>query len=72
MLNVNGRNTKKRCEIGSKLTIKIPERRQCRRSDVFIINIEHIFQFFSVFPVLLTLNRPMKWQKQWDSGKVGC
>ena len=30
LLKVNNRNTRKRCEISSKLTIKIPERRQCR------------------------------------------
>ena len=27
-VNINNRNTRKRCEICSKLTIKIPERRQ--------------------------------------------
>ena len=30
-----------RCEICSKLTIKIPERRQWRRFGVFIVNFEH-------------------------------
>ena len=29
LFKVNNRNTRKRCEIYSKLTIKIPERRQC-------------------------------------------
>ena len=39
----NNRNTRIRCEICSKLTIKTPERlRQWRRSDVFIVNFEHI------------------------------
>ena len=37
---VNNRNTRTRCEICSKLTIKTPERR--RRSGVFIVNFEHI------------------------------
>ena len=70
--HLHARNSKKRCKICSKLTIKISERRQCRRPDVFIVNFEHIFQFVSVFSVLLNLNRQMKWQKQWHSGKVGC
>ena len=42
LLKVNKRNTKTRCEICSKLTIKTPERRHWRRSGVFIINFEHI------------------------------
>ena len=39
----------KKCEICSKLTIKTPERRHCRRSRsaVFIVNFEHILHFFS-------------------------
>ena len=42
-----------RCEICSKLTIKIPERRQCRRSGVFIVNFEHISKFIIVFLLLI-------------------
>ena len=38
--------TRKRYEICSKLTIKTPERRQWRRSGVFIVNFEHISHFF--------------------------
>ena len=41
---VNNRNTKKRCEICSKLTIKTQER---RRSSTFI-SFEHISHLFSV------------------------
>ena len=41
MLKVNSKNTKKRCEIWLKLTLKTPERRQWFRSGVFIINFEH-------------------------------
>ena len=52
LLKVNNRDTKTRCEICSKLTIKAPERRHLYRSDVFIVNFEHIFtpcpNFFSV------------------------
>ena len=46
----------KRCEICSKLTIKTPERRQWRRSGVFIVNFEHISHLFLVF-LFLTLNK---------------
>ena len=42
MFKVNNRNTRTRCEICSKLTIKIPERCHWRRSGVFIVNSEHI------------------------------
>ena len=47
MFKFNNRNTKKRCEICSKLTTKTPEGSQWRRSHVFIVNFEHI-SFFSV------------------------
>ena len=43
MFKVNNRNFKKKY---SKLTIETPERRDWRRSDVFIVNFEHISQFF--------------------------
>ena len=39
LLKVNNRNTRTRCEICSKLIIKIPERR--RHSGIFIVNFEH-------------------------------
>ena len=55
---VNNRNTKKKCKICSKLTIRTPERRHWRRSDVFIINFEHILRIFLVF-LLLTLDKQM-------------
>ena len=44
-----------RCEICSKLTIKIPERRHWRRSGIFIVNFEHISYLVLVF-LLLTLS----------------
>ena len=47
MFKVNNKNTRTRCEICSKLTIKIPEQ-QWHRFDVFIVNFEHISQI-SVF-----------------------
>ena len=49
-------NTRKRCKICSKLSIKTSERRHYRRSGVFIINFEHISYLFLVF-LLLTLNK---------------
>ena len=55
MFKVYNKNTITRREICSKLTIKIPEERQCRRSGVFIVNFEHISHLVLVFP-LLTLS----------------
>ena len=43
-------------DVKSKLTIKTPERRQCRRSGVFIVNFEHLLHLVLVF-LLLTLSR---------------
>ena len=48
MFKVNNRNTKARCEICSKLTIKI--------SVIFIVNFEHISYLVLVF-LLLTFSR---------------
>ena len=42
LFKVNNKNTRERCEICSKLTIKTPVRRHWRRSRVFIVNFEHI------------------------------
>ena len=53
LLKANNRNTRTRCEICSKSTIKTW--RQWRRSGVFIINFERISQLVPVF-LLLTLN----------------
>ena len=48
---------KQRCDICSKLTIKIPELRHRRRSGIIIVNFEHISQLVLVFLLLnLTLN----------------
>ena len=56
MFKINNRNTRTRREICLKLTITIPERRQWRRSGIFIVNFEHILHFALVF-LLLTLTR---------------
>ena len=49
-------NTRKRCKICSKLTIKTLEERQLRRSGIFIVNFEYILHLFLVF-LLMTLNK---------------
>ena len=43
---VNNRNTRKRCEIFSSLTIQTLERRHWRRWGVFIVNFEHMSHLF--------------------------
>ena len=43
---VNNRNTRKRCEICSKLTTKTPERRQWRCSGVFLLTLNIFLTFF--------------------------
>ena len=48
MLKVHNKNTRKRCEICSKFTIKTPERLHWLRSGVFIVNFERISIFSSV------------------------
>ena len=49
LLKVNYRNTRTRCEICLKVTIKIPERRHWRRSGIFIVNFEHISHLVLVY-----------------------
>ena len=56
LFKVKNRNTRKKCEIFSKLTIKTTERRERRGSGVFIVNFENISHLFLVF-LLLTLNK---------------
>ena len=56
MFKVTNRNTRERCKLCSKLTIKTPERRHRCRSGVSIVNFEHISHFFLVY-LLLTLNK---------------
>ena len=56
MFKIINRNTKTRCKTCSKLTKKIPEGRQWRRSGAFIVKFEQISQLVLVF-LLLTLSR---------------
>ena len=55
LFKVNSRNTRARCKICSKLTIKTPERRHWRCSGVLIVNFEHILHLVLIF-LLLTLS----------------
>ena len=56
LFKINSNNTRKTCEICSKLTIKTPEQCQWHPSGVFIVNFEYTSHLFLVFP-LLTLNK---------------
>ena len=61
MFKVNNRNTRSRCEICSKSTIWMPEKRHWRRSGVTVVNFEHVSNLAThishlVFP-LSTLSR---------------
>ena len=56
LFKVNNRNTRKRCEICSKLTMKISERRYRRHSGIFVVNLEQISHIDLMF-VLLTVNK---------------
>ena len=49
---MNYKNTRKRYERCTKLTIKTPERRQLGRSGVFIVNFEHISHPFFSFSIV--------------------
>ena len=49
MFKVNNRNTRRRCEICSKFTIKTPEWRYWRRFGFFTVNFEHISHLVLVF-----------------------
>ena len=55
LFKVSNRNIGKRCEICSKLRINTSEQSRWQRSDVFIVNFEHISHLILVL-LLLTLN----------------
>ena len=60
LLDIKNRNTGKRCEICSKLTMRIPEQlqelRHRRRSGIFVVSFEHFSQLY-IFFLLLALSR---------------
>ena len=51
-INVNERNTTKKCGICSKLTIKTLRGHQWRHFGIFIVKFEHIQRLFLVFLLL--------------------
>ena len=51
LLKVNNRNTRARCEICSKLTIKTPERRQMASPSVFIVKIVSMIVQFNIIQI---------------------
>ena len=55
-VKVKNRNNRTRCELCSKITIKIPERHHWHCSRIFIVNFEHILHLVVVF-LMLTLSR---------------
>ena len=56
LFKVNNRNTRTMHEFYSKFTMKTPERRQWRRSNVFIVYFEQISCIVLVF-LFITLNK---------------
>ena len=55
LFNLNNKDTKERCKICSKSTIKTPRRRESCRFGVFIVNFEHISHLVLV-SLMLTLS----------------
>ena len=73
LLKVNNRNTRKRIEICSKLTIKTPERRHWRHSGVIIVNFEHViagwgWQYTGVPNNMLQVI--LLWMKTWTYNEI--
>ena len=64
MFKVNNRNSRATWEICSTLTIKTPERHQCCRSSVFVVNLKHISHLVLVI-LLLTLCRQLPARKMY-------
>lgn len=52
LFEVNNKSTRNRCEIYSKLPTKIPDRRQCYHSGVFIVYLELFSHLFLAFALL--------------------
>ena len=65
LFKVDNRNTRKRCEICLKLTIKTPETTSMR---FLFCNFEHILQYFGVFQ-LLTLNKCLATNQTENDGE---
>ena len=65
LFKVNNRNTRKRFEICSKLTIKRPEPCQWRLSAIFIVNVEPFF----IVSIVLWLWTNVNWDGEEPSKK---
>ena len=63
LFKLNNRNTRKRYEIRSKLTIKTPER---RRSGVFIVNFERTSHLFSSVSIVEFEQLNVNWATPYD------
>ena len=65
MFKVNNRNTRTRCEICSKLTIKTPERPQWRRSGAFIVSFGHVLTQCSSVSIVNFEHVNVGWVLYW-------
>ena len=68
IFKVKNRNTRTRCEVCSKLTLKTPERRQWRNSGIFIANFELVntgWDGVNRCRLLICFYIPWKHQKTW-------
>ena len=67
MLKVNSKNTRTRCEICLKLTIKTTERPDCCRSGVVIVNFEQVNAGWEVLikGAIPRIFREKRQEKQW-------
>ena len=70
MFKVNNKNTGKRYEIFSKLTVKTPEQLQWRRSDVFIVDIKHVLTPFSSVSIVDFEQVNVSWEHGQSSQKT--
>ena len=44
LFKISNQNARRRCKLGSKLTLKTPERRYWYRSDAFVVNFDETYQ----------------------------
>ena len=73
LLKVNNRNTRKRIEICSKLTVKTPKRRHRRHSGVIIVNFEHVIAGWGWQYTGVPNNMPqviLLWMKTWTYNEI--
>ena len=71
LLKVNNRNTRTRCEICSRLSIKTSERRQCGRSGVFIVNFKRVIVSWATIDLGTKVSLTIFWNKQYNVAANG-